>query len=102
MYDYDKDVDQSYSFRLLKRMPSFIGGFASLLGVPSAKALYNYDKSEMEADANALWADWWAIGDDLRCVLKEFENGQHGSGKKGQSHHCTAELCGSDPAPSRC
>ena len=79
MVKYDDDMnigqplEQSYTFRLFAQMPSFLGGFASLIDLSPSEKKYNYDTTPDEADVNALRADWWAIGDDLRNTIKEYE-----------------------------
>lgn len=64
---------QSPTFRLLKKRPSFSGGIASLVDLSNNQSRYNYDKNESEADINSLYADWVAIGDDLRGVIKKYD-----------------------------
>jgi len=59
-----------YTFRLFKREPSFFEGVIAMLDFSGD--LYNYDKSEKEADLNSLHADWLAVGKDLRNVIDEY------------------------------
>lgn len=79
MKQYDKDMNmqeslsQPYSFRLFKRMPSFLSGFAALLDFSPNGKKYNYDATPSEADINSLRDDWYAIGADLRSTIKTYE-----------------------------
>lgn len=79
MHKYDKTMnndalfEESYTFRLFKQAPSFCGGFASLIDLSPSEKKYNYDITADEADINALRADWYAIGDDLRDAIKDYE-----------------------------
>jgi len=79
MRKYDKtmnneaSIGESYTFRLFKQMPSFWGGFASLVNLSPSEKKYNYDATADDADINALRADWCAVGDDLRNAIKDYE-----------------------------
>ena len=79
MVDYDNDMnieqplEQSYTFRLFRQLPSFWNGFASLINFGSSERKYCYDSTPDEADINALRADWYAIGGDLRSAIKLYE-----------------------------
>lgn len=58
--------------RLFAR-PSFMEGFARVIDIGGTLNIYNVDETEQEADAKALSSDWWAIGDDLRYSLHEYQ-----------------------------
>jgi hypothetical protein len=79
MYGYhekmniEASLEQSYTFRLFKRMPSFLGGFAALIDLSPSEKKYNYDATVDEADLSALQSDWCAIGDDLYRAIKDYE-----------------------------
>lgn len=63
----------SPTFRLFKREPSFADGFASIVDMTPSTERYNQDDTPKEADVNSLKADWQAVGDDLREVIKKYE-----------------------------
>ena len=63
----------SSTFRLFKKEPSFVDGFASLVDMTPNLSRYNQDATENEADRNSLRADWSAIGDDLRGAIRQYE-----------------------------
>ncbi len=69
----------NYTFILLKQMPSFIDGMASLLDFSDPKAKYNYSKTNDEADSNAIRADWMAIGCDMQNAIKTYVEEEKGS-----------------------
>lgn len=69
-------MEESQTFRLFKRMPSFIDGVASLIDFSPNRFRYNYDIAPNEADINSLRADWFAIGDDLRKTIEKYEREQ--------------------------
>jgi hypothetical protein len=64
---------QSPTFRLFRKHPSFSDGMASLVDLSNNQSRYNYDKNEIEADINSLHSDWVAVGDDLRGVIKKYD-----------------------------
>lgn len=68
-----ESLAQPYSFRLFKRMPSFLSGFAALLDFSPSEKKYHYDRTPSEADINSLRNDWYAIGGDLRRTIKNYE-----------------------------
>ena len=64
--------NNNYTFSLLKKMPSFADGVASMLDFSDPKKKYNYSKSDTEADCNAIRADWMAIGCDMHDAIKIY------------------------------
>ncbi len=66
--------NNSYTFRLFKKEPSFIDGFSSLVDISPNILRYNQDNTEKEADTNSLRADWYAIGGDLWSAVKNYES----------------------------
>lgn len=65
-------MEESQTFRLFKRMPSFADGVASLINLSPNRLRYNYDATPNEADINSLRADWFTIGNDLHKAIKEY------------------------------
>ena len=63
----------SLTFRLFKKEPSFIDGISALIDMSDNVSKYNQDKTGTEADTNSLRADWYAIGNDLWKVIKQYE-----------------------------
>jgi hypothetical protein len=61
-----------HSFRLFTR-PSFLEGVARIFDFANVLQSYRYDRTEHEADANALMSDWMAVGDDLRHAIRTYE-----------------------------
>lgn len=52
--------------------PSFIEGMARNFDFGNTMTEYNRSQSEEQADAIALRNDWYAVGDDLRSILKSY------------------------------
>ena len=52
--------------------PSFIEGCARLFDFANALSVYNTSSSDEAADKRALWADWYAVGDDLRSAKEDL------------------------------
>jgi len=69
-------MEKPQTFRLFRKMPSFLGGLASLIDLSPNKSRYNYDISADKADMNSLRADWFAIGNDLRKAIEKYEREQ--------------------------
>lgn len=57
-------------------MPSFLAGFGRILDLGGAFDYYNYSNSPQEADANAMFGDWYTTGIDLKEAEHEFESRQ--------------------------
>lgn len=53
--------------------PSFWTGVASIFDFGGALNRYHVDAPGTRADALAMWADWQAVGDDMRAALQAFE-----------------------------
>jgi hypothetical protein len=49
--------------------PSFVEGMGRVLDLGDTLTEYNRSPNDYEADLNAAWADWLAIGDDLRGAM---------------------------------
>lgn len=64
-----------YSFFLFAR-PSFSEGTARILDFGDTLTEYNRSKTPEEADFNALFSDWCAVGDDLRTAMSRIEREQ--------------------------
>lgn len=62
----------SPTYYLLAR-PSFLEGMARVLDLGGSLQVYNYSKDEEEADANAIYQDWLAVGEDLRFAVRQYE-----------------------------
>lgn len=53
--------------------PSFLHGFARTLDIGATYTLYNISRTSEQADAEAIYRDWLAIGMDLQaCILDEL------------------------------
>jgi hypothetical protein len=76
-YDYnitmDNNLNKSHSFRLFKQMPSFWGGFASLINFSPSEKKYNYNPTPNGADIDSLRNDWRAVGEDLWQAIHDYE-----------------------------
>ncbi len=64
-----------YSQFLFAR-PSFLEGAARILDFGDTLSEYNRSPTEADADFNALYSDWLAVGDDLRNAVKRYEREQ--------------------------
>lgn len=54
-------------------MPSFKNGMARILDFGSTLNIYNTSDSSEEADCNALYSDWYVVGQDLYGAMKEYD-----------------------------
>ena len=63
----------SYTFRLFQKHPSFFDGVASLVDMSKNASRYHHNMSGQEADREALRADWYAIGADLWRAVRQHE-----------------------------
>ena len=52
--------------------PSFWTGVASIFDFGGALNRYSVTTSGSRADALAMWADWQAVGDDMRAALQAY------------------------------
>ncbi len=68
---YMNELLNSYSMRLFKREPSFIGGIAALVSSPT---LFRLSKNEAEADFKAIQSDWEALGGDMVSAIETYGN----------------------------
>ena len=59
---------------LLFAHPSALGGIARILDFGGTLNEYNTANSEEQADLLAAWADWLAVGDDLRTAFRTYED----------------------------
>lgn len=48
---------------------------ASLIYPSSSKEKYNFDNTEKTADLNSLYADWLAIGGDMKKAIDYVTHG---------------------------
>jgi hypothetical protein len=53
--------------------PSFFSGAGRLLDWYGFYDSYNASRNVQEADANAMFADWRIVGEDLATAMVEFE-----------------------------
>ena len=63
----------NYSTLLFAR-PSFTEGVARTLDMGATMQEYNQSLTPEQADANALHADWRAVGDDIRRAIQQFRD----------------------------
>ncbi|MEK7117595.1 MAG: hypothetical protein AAB861_02360 [Patescibacteria group bacterium] len=61
-----------HSFRLFKKRPSFIDGVSSIIDHSNLGSRYNFDKTEKEADVKSLYADWLAVGEDMKKAINTY------------------------------
>jgi hypothetical protein len=52
---------------------SAVSGMARILDFGGTFDAYNDSETPDEADANAMLADWWAVGDSLRSSICSFD-----------------------------
>ena len=77
MTQYLRNIRNSYTFRLRKHTPTFVEGVASALEVGGhLMNKYNVDKTDNQADANSLGADWQAVGNDMYSALSQYARTQ--------------------------
>lgn len=70
MGPYDMALSRRYRLGCL---PSFLGGMASVLDLGATINVFNYSKSENEADTKALASDWGAVGEDISVSIAKWE-----------------------------
>ena len=58
---------------LLFARPSALGGIARILDFGGTLNEYNTANSGEQADLLAAWADWLAVGEDLRAAFGTYE-----------------------------
>ena len=68
----------SHTFRLFRQqgIGPFLEGMASILDMSDSARLYNYDRSDAEADLKSLRADWLQVGADLASAMHHYAPGQ--------------------------
>ncbi|MDP3779080.1 MAG: hypothetical protein Q8R30_03515 [bacterium] len=54
---------------------SFADGMASLICPSSSKEKYNLDDTDQAADLNSLYADWLAVGEDMKEAIDYITHG---------------------------
>ncbi len=52
--------------------PSFLEGCARVFDFANSLSVYNTSTDPEAGDKRALWADWHAIGDDLRAAMGDL------------------------------
>lgn len=57
-------------------LPRWYDGVASLVDLGGVYPEFNVSPSVRQADAEALAADWWSVGDDLRESMYAVEREQ--------------------------
>lgn len=68
MRDYKTEKNRLYLFS----KPSFLTGIARLIDVFRATNKYNTSNSDQQADYDALYSDWLAIGDDIWKATEKY------------------------------
>ncbi len=64
--------NDSPTFRLFKRVPSFKNGISSALDLfGSEGSNYRMNTTEKEADMDSIYSDWLAVGNDMRKAIKD-------------------------------
>lgn len=53
--------------------PSLITGMAKILDIGATFDVYNTDPTPKEADYWSILSDWYAVGDDLRYALTDYQ-----------------------------
>ena len=62
---------------ILFATPSFLGGLSSVLDLGSTLTQYNTSSTPAKADANAIRADWEAVGNDLRTAMAQYQKARN-------------------------
>lgn len=63
-------------------MPSMLSGAARSLDLGATFDSYNYSKSEEQADAKALGADWHIVGETLAKAIDSHAEGELGVARR--------------------
>ncbi len=58
----------------LYAQPSFLEGLARVIDAGCVLDEYNNMRSSHEADSFAMWADWAAVGADIKAATEQFHN----------------------------
>jgi hypothetical protein len=53
--------------------PSFISGVARLVDFGAAFDAYNTSNTPDQADARAMFSDWYSVGDDISAAIREIQ-----------------------------
>ena len=67
------NINTSPSFQLFAR-PSLLEGMARILDLGTTLQNYNDYPSAKQADSNALFNDWQAVGQDIMNAIDKYEN----------------------------
>ena len=67
-----------YTSTFLFADPSFLYGVAHLLDFEGTFTAYNYSRNRPEADAKALFYDWFTVGQALNDAMSKFATGRQG------------------------
>jgi hypothetical protein len=54
-------------------MPSFLGGFGRVLDFSGELDENNFAETPEESDANAIYSDFCAVGEDMWAAIHQFE-----------------------------
>jgi hypothetical protein len=66
--------------RFLFAEPSFWEGASRVVDLANALNVYNESLTPEQADALAMWADWSAVGDDIRRAIRRYKKRSRGGG----------------------
>ncbi|MGB1287071.1 MAG: hypothetical protein ACPG7F_11100 [Aggregatilineales bacterium] len=69
MYTYQSEKSRLHLFA----KPSFLTGVARLIDVFGKMNTYNTSATEEQADYNALYSDWLAVGDAMTAGIEEYK-----------------------------
>lgn len=66
-------ISKKYTYYLFGK-PSFItNGIGRIFDFTGSINIYNKSETENEADAKALYLDWYSVGQDLKIGLDKYE-----------------------------
>jgi len=58
---------------MLYARPSLVEGVSRILDLGGTLSVYNCSPSPEEADFNALYSDWYAVGDDVKTAMSQLQ-----------------------------
>ena len=70
---YTVVMNSSYTFRLVKELPSFSRGFTAMLDFSKPESKFQTSKTETQADTRALKSDWSAVGKDMKDAITTYD-----------------------------
>lgn len=66
-------------------LTAWLSGFARLIDLFGVFDAYNESRTPQEADARALWTDWFVVGNDLYAAYQDDRTAQGRQGERSRA-----------------